>query len=168
MVSQPGQRLLSNTEEVWRVVQGQSFVSSIMCLLFFVVYNRGLQHEEVWRVVQGQSVFCIGYNVPTLFRSLQQRSLALSKHVTHYGPRSGFLYYNLITHNTSTPLQTYDQRTPQSSSVGLMPGNRLQCSLFSKNNIYISNKEGIKQWALLFLDHQYCLFFIDLQLLYAL
>ena len=101
-------------------------------------------------VVSNNVFFCVGYNVPTLFRSLQQRPLALSKHVTHYGPRSGFLYYYLITHITSTPLQTYDQGAPQRSSVGLMTGNRLMCSLFSKNKIYISNKGGIKQWVLFF------------------
>jgi hypothetical protein len=47
-------------------------------------------------------VFYSGYNAPTLFRNLQERSLAcrnvaLSKHVTHYGPQSDFQYYDLTT-----------------------------------------------------------------------
>ena len=110
----------------------QSFVSSTMYLLFFVVYNRGLQHEEVWRVVQGQTVFGIVYNVPTLFRSLQHRSLALSKHVTYYDPLSGFLHQNMIIPYKRAPLQIYDQCTPHSSSVGLMPG-KLGRKLMQKN-----------------------------------
>ena len=117
----------------------QSFLSSTMCLLFFVVYNRDLQHEEVWRVVQGQTVFCIVYNVPTLFRSLQQRSLALSKHVTHYGPRSGFLYYNMTTPNKRAhPIDPRSGYTAEQlcGLKNLMPGNRLQYPLLSKQ-IYI-------------------------------
>jgi hypothetical protein len=53
----------------------------------------------------------------------------------HYGPRTGFLYYNMIIPNKRAPLYIYDQDTPHSSSVGLMAGNRLQYPLFSK---YIS------------------------------
>lgn len=41
-----------------------------MCLIFFKIYKRSL-----WRA----------------------RSVALCKHATHYGPWSGFLYYNLTT-----------------------------------------------------------------------
>ena len=47
--------------------------------------------------------FCSGYNEPILFFEIYKRglyrarSVALSKHVTHYGPRSGFPYYDLTT-----------------------------------------------------------------------
>ena len=42
------------------------------------------------------------YNLPTLFQNYKKKSLtyievALSKHATHYGPLSGFLYHNLTT-----------------------------------------------------------------------
>ena len=47
-----------------------SFVVATMCLLFFETYKRG--------------ILCAG-------------SVALSRTVTHYGPRSGFPYYNLTT-----------------------------------------------------------------------
>ena len=48
-------------------------------------------------------VFRNDYNVTTIFRNLQRRYLAcmyvaLFKHIVHYGPRSGFLYYIPINH----------------------------------------------------------------------
>jgi hypothetical protein len=43
-----------------------------------------------------------GYNMLTLFQNRQKKfSVALSKHVTHYGSWSGFPYYNL-----TTPIET--------------------------------------------------------------
>jgi hypothetical protein len=38
-----------------------------------------------------------------LYYNLITGSVALSKHVTHYGPRTGFLYYNLITGSVALP-----------------------------------------------------------------
>lgn len=50
-------------------------------------------------------VFHRGYTAPFLFLNLQQGSLSW-KHVTHYGPRSGFLYYTLtIPHRDDFPYQ---------------------------------------------------------------
>ena len=47
-------------------------------------------------VVTKDLVFCSGYNEPSFSKSTNDvRSGALSKHVTHYGPRSRFPYYNL-------------------------------------------------------------------------
>ena len=59
-------------------------------------------------------------------RSLTYIKVALSKQVTHYGPLSAFLYYNLTTtaHREgegTNYLQPVD--VAQSSSVGLISGN---------------------------------------------
>ena len=72
------------------------FVEATMWLLFFEIYERGLQR--------------VG-------------SVALSKNVMYYGPRSGFPYYN-----PTTPLYIEGSPYPPpgetlSSSVGLRPGN---------------------------------------------
>jgi len=47
--------------------------------------------------------FCSSYNAPTLFRNLQKRSfsVAMSKRLTHYGPRSGLQSKHPI-HPTAT------------------------------------------------------------------
>ena len=58
-------------------------------------------------------VFCSDYNVPTLFPkstkiSYNVQGMWPSKHVTHCGPRLGFLYYNLTapSNQEGTPLST--------------------------------------------------------------
>ena len=70
--------------------------------------------KEIWlplktygdRVVMTNLVFYRGYTAPFLFLNLQKGSLSW-KHVTHYGPRSGFLYYTLtIAHRDDFPYQT--------------------------------------------------------------
>jgi hypothetical protein len=54
----------------------------------------GLRLESL--VVTKDLVFCSGYNAPSFSKSTDDvRSGALSRHVTHSGPRSRFPYYNL-------------------------------------------------------------------------
>ena len=66
-------------------------------------------------------VFCSSYNAPTCFRNLHtksftcsERGMALSKHVTCYGPRSGFLYYNMTT---PLPKRGLPYRPPRDSPI---------------------------------------------------
>ena len=63
-------------------------------------------------------VFCCDYGTPTLFRNLLKPvwSMALSKHITHYGPWSGSLYYNLTTPHQELYFPLFEDTL--SSSVG--------------------------------------------------
>ena len=66
---------------------------------------------------------CSGYNAPPLRQSTTVAlkvavSDAFSKHVTHYGPQSGFSYYNLIIHiQRATTVHRL-----RCARVGLIPG----------------------------------------------
>jgi hypothetical protein len=73
--------------------------------------TRSMTFDYHWKSMESwvgtnQIVFCSSHNAVTYSfskcnvnkRGLQYTgSVAFSKHVTHYGPRSGFLYYNLTT-----------------------------------------------------------------------
>lgn len=44
-------------------------------------------------------IFSSSYNVPTFSTSRKEVFKMCSKHVTHYDPRSRFLYYNMTSHH---------------------------------------------------------------------
>ena len=74
-----------------------SNISAIFRTTSSIIY---INHNEMWGYVNPVNDFwlslkfslCIGYNVPTIFRNLQKRSLACmdrgTLHVTHNGPQS--------------------------------------------------------------------------------
>ena len=71
-------------------------------------------------------VFCSSYDAHTLFSEIYKRglwptgSVTLSKHITLYGPWSGFPYYNLKTHHREgSPY--HPPGDVLNSSVGLSP-----------------------------------------------
>ena len=73
-MGQPDQQLLTDTEQVWRVVQGrknQFYVSVAIC-----TYSLSKSTKEVFNM---------------------QWNMAFSKRITHCSQRSVFPYYNLTT-----------------------------------------------------------------------
>lgn len=107
------QRLLTATGKVWRFGQGRKIVSSVVVTTCLLFFRK-----------------CAGI-------------MALSKHVTHNGPQSGFPYYNLTMPNRqSCPFLLPGNGL--SNSVGLSPGNlhqnpvqNQQPTLYVKNQTYM-------------------------------
>ena len=75
--------------------------------------NEGRNEQKKMESCEGRThlVFCSGCNAPILFFEIYKRglkrigSVAFSKHVTHYGPRSDFPYNNMTTpyHREGSP-----------------------------------------------------------------
>ena len=112
VMGQPGQRLLTATENLWRVRTGRkikSFVTATTRLIITLIKS-----------------------------SLSCRERVLSWHVIHYGPRPGFSYYSLNIPIETPPYPP--PRDLASSSVGLSIGNLHQYTGVIDDGYWIVNK----------------------------
>jgi hypothetical protein len=91
--------------------------------------------------------------------------VALSKHVTHYGPGSGFPYCNMTTPSRGLPLA----ENAMSNYVGLSPGKYkrypeydylILCRIRDKSKIYQIMYGGSYFLFNLFHSHQLIYFFL--------
>ena len=94
------------------------------------------------RQIQSLYKLQCAYSFEIYIRGLCARSVALSKHVTHYGTQSGFSYYNLIkilktnpfNKNIEVILGTINKRTDEGVILYV-------CMFFEKNSMYHNSNQ---------------------------